>query len=426
MSTDLENRLERAGDALPSPTEDARSRARAGALAAATARAPEARRGRFRHPRRTYLLGVATALAFAVVATVALVAPWEGRSPLATERALAAIGALPVVHAVVESTRPFATIVDLSSGEERAQLQRTEYWYEGERGLLRARTSVDGELLTEVLQTRDGGASTSGPVLGPPREPRLDPALAGFASRYREALESGEAEVVGETSVDGRDAVLLRIAFDREMEGRPVYEEVAVDAESYRPLRFRFRWGESAQDWWRVVAIETIARDERHFRPPAPSERHPQAQTGSDERVLSPIEAAAALERPAVWPGEIVDGIELTKIEVMKLTTLWNDGRETEGRALEFQYGSGREAGRSARWLEIREAASLEEAPRFGSDLGPAIPPGKLQLFGFGDLDGSRVDLWLASLKTHGMYVTLESPERDVVLAAARALAPMG
>lgn len=431
MSIDLEGRLDRAGEALPHPTEAARLRARAGALAALIESAPAPPPPARASPRRRIrLAGVTATLAFVVAASVVLVAPWEGASPLATERALAAIGGEPVVHAVVEDSRPYATIIDLSSGRERPQIWRTEYWYDGDRGLLRARNTVDDVVVTELLWTRQSATSSSGASLGPLSEPRINPALAGFAGRYREALESGRAEVVGETSVDGSDAILLRITVD-ERGGKPLYEEVAVDADSYRPLQFRIHLADNAAPWWRVVAIETIARDERHFTAPAPAEPQPQAQTGSDERVVTPTEAATSLERPAVWPGPTIAGIELTKIEALTLTTLWTkptlwtNTRKTEGRALRLQYGLGREAGGSARWLEIKEGASLEAAPRFGSGAGPAIPAGHLQLFGFGDSDGSAVDRWLGSLQTHGVYVTLESTEREVVLAAARAMGPM-
>ena len=180
--------------------------------------------------------------------------------------------------------------------------------------------------------------------------------------------------------------------------------------------------GEPAH-WWRVLSIETLTREKGQFAPPLPGPALPQSQTETDEHELTPAQAAYALERPALWAGRAVDGIELTKIEVLGLTTRWSDGRKVEGRGLRLEYWGG--PLRSVpRWLEIRQSSSRDSAPRFGPhDL--KLPPGRLQLFGLGDYDGSEVDRWIGSLRTHGMFVTIASPERKVVLAAARALRPI-
>ena len=421
MTIDLEERLERVADALPKPSTAVSAHARRRALAAL---APPPERPSRIPRRRLGLIAAGVATVAAALLVVAVL--WDGRGPLATERALAALGDQPVIHAVVENLRPEATIVDLATGAERPQIQRTEYWYDDERSLLRTRLTIDGELLTELLQTREGALSDLGPVPGNAPEPRLDPALAGFASRYREALETGQAEVIGEDTVDGRDVVLLRMTVLPAVEDRPArFQEVAVDADSYRPLRFRFDWGEQASNWWRVVSIETVARDEQQFTAPAPAEPRPSRQTQVDERTLTPAEAATVLDRPALWPGPSVEGIGLTEIEEMKVTTEWTDGRETESRGLLFRYGEGRRAGSAEPWLVITEASRLE-TPHFGSfAAGPALAPGHMRLVGLGGADGSEVDMWFGRVELDGVYVALESPDRDVLVAAARALAPM-
>lgn len=428
MPADLEERLERAAESLPAPDEVVSARARAYALGAlAEAHQGHAAHDVIRPRRRGGLIAGAGAIAAAAAAVLlVLAAPWQGSNPLATERALAAIGDLPVIHAVVERTRPSATVIDLASGDERPHYQRTEYWYDDERALLRARITVDGQFLTELLQTRKGGFSDLGPVPGQPVEPQLDPALAGFASRYREALESGRAEVIGDDVVDGHKAVLLRITLRPATDERPtVYQEVAVDAETYRPLRFRFHSGAAVGEWWRVLSLETVAREEGQFAAPAPAAPRPSRLTGSDERVLTPAEAAASLERPALWPGPAVAGIELSEIELMKVTTEWTDGRETENRALVFQYGQGRRAGPSGQWLTITEGTSPQEIPHFGAIARPALAPGQLRLVGLGDLDGSAVDMWFGAMEINGVSILLESPQRKLILAAARAMVPI-
>jgi hypothetical protein len=421
MPTDLERRLDAAADRLPLPSEEARRRGRESALAAlppAKATPAEAR-GR----RRIRLAAGAAALVAAVAVAVTLVTNLEGTSPFTTEKALAAIGDQPVVHAAVESERPWATIVDLVTGEERSQFHRTEYWHDAERGLLLVELTVDGDVVSRFVQTREG-FSDGGPIVrGPWGEPRLDPALAGFATRYREALESGRAQVIDETEMDGREVVVLEIDIERPVSAPAVHQEVVVDADTYRPIRFRFVFEGRAAHWWRVLSIATLRREDGRFDPPPLGPPRAQSQTGTDERELTPAEAAQVLGVPALWPGRVVDGIELTKIEVMKLTTRWTDGREREGHGLRLEYGGGI-FGRVPRSLEIRQGASREEAPRFGP-YDPGVPPGHLQVYGFGINDGSKVDRWFGSLRTQGMFVTIESPEREVVLAAARALRPI-
>jgi hypothetical protein len=357
------------------------------------------------------------ALVAAATAAVALVTTLDGTSPFTTEKALAAIGDKPVVHAVVESERPSATIVDLTTGEERPQVQRTEYWHDAERGLLRARVTVDGDVVSEHLQTRQG----FGPLC-PAREPGLDPALAGFATRYREAPESGQAQVIGSTEVDGREVVLLRIELEPAplaaalRGGRARRRHVQTAALSLRAGRHR-----------RALVARPVDRDARAgegaVRPSAPrGPSVPQSQTSTDERELTPAEAAHALDRPALWAGRAVEGIELTKIEVLRLITRWTNGRNAEGRGLRIECWGG-PLQRVPRWLEIRQGSARHSATRFGP-FDPGLPPGRLQLFGLGDHDGSAVDRWIGSLRTQGMFVTIESPVREVVLAAARALRP--
>lgn len=426
MSTELEQRLEQAADSLPMPPETVTAQARRSALAALP-RTPTARRG----GRRRTPLGLVAAGAVVTAAIVlALAAPWEGNSPLATERALAAIGDQPVIHAIVESTRPLATVVDLPSGEETRQLlMRTEYWFDDEKALLRARITIDGGVLTEVLQTREGGVSELGPIPGNPTEPQLPPGLAGFASQYRDALESGDARVIGETSVDGQEAVLLQI----ELRSPPIdagtvdYAEVAVDAETYEPLRFRYRSGATTSHWWRVVSIESLAREEGQFARPARAEPRPLRQTGTDERALTPAEAATALERPAVWPGPEVTGIRLAEIQLTKLTSEWTDGRETLSRALVLQYGPRRFEAREEPWLMITETTSRAENLRFGHARPGELEPqaNELTLVGVGDLDGSAADMWFGTMMADGVYVALESTRREVIVAAARAMRPI-
>jgi CHASE3 domain sensor protein len=154
--------------------------------------------------------------------------------------------------------------------------------------------------------------------------------------------------------------------------------------------------------------------------------RRPSEQIGVDARPLTPAEAATALEGPAFWPGPAVNDVELSQIEVVRLMTRWGGKRVTENRALVFQYGPGRGANSSEPWLTITEGTSAEETPRFGVAGAPHLPPGELRLTGFGHADGGEVDMWFASMQRDGVYIALESPQRELILAAAGSMVRLG
>ena len=427
MSLELEDRLERAADALPAPTGDSQDRAQSAALAVL----PEAPS----RNRRVVFLLPAVAVGLAVGAAIALlVGPWRD-SPLATERALAALGDLPIVHAIVEHPTPRGAVIDLESGTERpVEGSRSEYWYDDERDSLRVRLSAGDELLPggEYLHTPEGFFTDLGVRRDQPRA-RVDPALESFASGYREALASGEATVVGEEVVDGRDAVILRFALPANGSVVQAFQEVAVDAGDYRPLRFRFSLpftGRRAIPWSaapRIVEIGTIPRDPSDFQPPEAGEPRPEQQTGVDERVLTPAQAATALGRPVVWPGREVEDVELTEIELMRLKTQWTDGRTTHGHSLVFQYGPDRRTAHleGRRSLIMTLGTSVEENPRFGP-LAPRSQQGELKLTGFGNADGSDVDVWFGAMQRDGVYISFESPQRELIIAAAKSMRPLG
>ena len=420
---DLEHRLEEAGGRLPRSSESTRRYAREEALAALPSTSAGTRPKPYAR-RRVRLAGVAVTLVATAVIVFAVVSSVDGTAPFTTDKALAAIGNQPVVHAVMESEQPWATIVDLASGDERPQVQRTEFWYDGERGRLRARATVDGQLISELLQTRDDGTSPRGP-LDPSREPRLDPALGrGFATRYRSALESGEARIVGETEVDGRDAVQLEIQSGSPIAGKRVREQVDVDADSFRPLRFRYLAGDDAASWWRVLEIEALPRDDERFAPVPASPVRPQAQTGSDEHEAA--DSRRGRERPR-------QARALARGRRRRCRADENRGAEADDALDRWPRDRGPGAPARIRWGEARSCAAVpwnpagtvrEERPRFGAD-EPALGPGQLQLFGWGALDGSSVDGWSTYFDQDGVFLTFESNERDMILEAARQLEPI-
>lgn len=345
---------------------------------------------RRRRPTRRILVAATAAGAIALVVTF-LPGRLADRSQMGVvELALAAVSDGPVLHAVVEITEFDTTLIDLRSGQTTVEIPRAELWYDGEEKRMRSRVTIGESPVFEGV----GEASM------------LHPALAGFATRYREALASGEASVVGETTVDGRRAVLLRITL------QPGFaEEVAVDAESYRPLQFRFVPGPGRDDsWTRVVSIETIERNPSDFA--APDEPVAHGGLAEKEGQVAVAEASTALGRSALWPGREIDGIELRQIELLRVKTRWSDHRETTKPALVFEYGDS---------LKMSLGLSAHEMPLVGPLPRQRVPDGKLRL-----IEMNRwADEWFGTLERDGLYVKFESPRRDLIVAAAKALQPL-
>lgn len=367
-------------------------------------------------PRGRSLRRAAAPVALAVAALAALVvaAPWRAE-PFTAERALAAIGDRPVLHAVVTNVDPKRALLDLETGRSLPVVEQVEYWFDAGAGRLRARVSIDGRRETEFVQGPDGFVADNGQTFAGQGEPaRLDPALSGFASRYREALDSGAARVVGERTVEGRTALVLRFGVG------PAGEEVALDPESYRPLAFRWLLADGAQRWWRVISIESVDRDPALFAPPARSPDRPSELTAGTLRTLAPAEVADAFGRPAEWPGPAVGGVELTEIQLDRVRPRWRDGRETEARGLELVYGDPRD--RDARSLVVFVGTSAVET--FAFTRGPLPDPGYLRLDGVPRGDRAA-EMWFGSMQRDGLVYSFRSPSRELVVEAARSLSPI-
>lgn len=411
MSLDIEERLIRVGDALPEPGVQVSARARKAALEALPSSKPAWRGVTWR--RTGFVLSVAAAAAIGLF----VIAPWQTSDASAAERALAAVSDQPVVHATVESPRS-DEVVDLGSGETHRLPHRTEYWFDDERDSLRVRLWIGGQVLAEFVQTPEGMFTDRGKLDREVRPlPEFDPALGGFATNYQEALASGQAEEVRREEVGGRVEIILRFSPQADR-----FQEVAVDAETYRPTRRRAIWRGVSEEshWWPVVSIETVARSPTLFAAPPLGEPRPARQTGHGERGLTPDEAKSALDVRTLWPGPSVEGIDLSEIQLLQLRTNWTDGKETTSRALELRYGAGREAGVREPWLLITQGSSVTDVLRF-HPLGPAVTPGQLVLIGLGGRAGVP-ESWLGSVRHDELWLTLESSRRDILLAAARAL----
>jgi hypothetical protein len=197
-----------------------------------------------RRRRRWWLAGTGVAAAIGAAAVVAgLLLTTAAVQPSLVDRALAAVGDEPVLHAVVrQRQQPDTTLVELSTGRRTAvpRVMETEIWFDEERAREHTITRVTGEQTRDELATPQGVTSENGPVWTcariaahpveatragvsckfsgdngttprhiPETPPSVDPALLGFVDGYRQALASGSARRIGEGIVDGQHVIWL-------------------------------------------------------------------------------------------------------------------------------------------------------------------------------------------------------------------------
>jgi hypothetical protein len=377
-------------------------------LAAVADAVSETQRPRRKWLRATKSRGAAFAAVLAAIAALALVAPWQSGGPTVVERALAAVGGGPVIHAVVEYSQPGDEIVDIRTGEGRQRVRTTEYWYDQERHVLRTRVLTDDVQLTEILETPDHAWSDVGdfPTDG---SFTLDPALGGFVTQYRESLAAGRAIDAGESVLAGRKVKLLHF---RGPTGE--VREVAVDAETGKPLRFHTTYpGGRTSPTFRVVRIESVARDPRDFQRPKLSPPRGTSGSVSAGHEISLADAAGALGRTPVWLGREFTGQRLESVRVERARVQLTNGGEVEGTILRIEYEHG-----------ARVSQALDPAGRYAlgiDDGGDPVP-----------LEGSLATVsdqfsnWQAELRVGRLAVVLDAASRERLLQAARELRPLG
>lgn len=352
-------------------------------------------------PRRLALVAAVAAAAALVVGLVPL--QFGGRS--LDDRALAAIGDGRVVHLIATRDEEGRAVVDLRSGKEEPGKLALESWFDTESGDLRSATRREGEPVADSLVGKGSG------------QEGLDPVVSVFIRGYREALERGELEVVRRGRLDGREVVWVRLVLPGARR-----DEIALDAETDLPRAFRPVVGsEASGPLWRVKAIDSRSRAERNFLPT----ELPVGPSGGRvemERDVSADEASGVLDGRGSWAGPDVDGLALEHVRGQELSRLFADGRRQKSSGVELVYGDPRED-----YLQIRQAEAPEPAYGFAEgrltfDFAPIPGPGQLSLSRLGS---TTRPLWLGQLSTDGVYLTIRSNRRDLVIAAARSLAPL-
>jgi hypothetical protein len=275
-------------------------------------------------------------LVAAAAVLLLLFSPWEGNGSL-IDKALAAVGSRDVLHVVVEQPVPDSqTLVDIATGKPIPSDHRTEIWFDAGRDMKKTVTSLDGKVLDEMLETRDGGWAQGGPVYTcawiaahpveatkarvscnenmkngttprtiPEKPPTLDEVLAGFVDRYQSALASGKAERLGTGTLNGREVIWLRITTPSgqppagEAPLPPTSQDVAIDSDSYKPVLVRQTDGGVSV---RVLTAETISYDPSLFTKPQPVETQGGGNV-SPGTTITTEQAASILGRDLLWLG---------------------------------------------------------------------------------------------------------------------------
>ena len=384
--------------------------------------------------RRSYLarrLVPVLALAAAAFAFV-LIAPWQ-HGPSLTERALAAIGDGPVVHAVLRSETRLTNIA-LATGQETPQLETTEIWFDSERRLEHWRSSIDGRLQSDTLETPTGITTSDSPSRTETRNPKLDPALADFVDGYRSALENGDARTVGSGAVNGHDVTWIEFALFPPSSKWQETERVAVDKNSSLPLRVERSHDGKTEGSYDVVSIETLRQGGGDFT--APEAGLPINDNMRDHITqVSPSGASDALPG-TVWLGARISGLPLKNITRVALTTHYTSGSGLEPliyTGVELQYGDGSPftppgKAQNGSFVRLEEAAQPQSTYEWTDN---AVPPAGSVLIGcvkpLGPLPPNvfRMKGCSGRLVENGVYVHISASSRELLLAAARALKPI-
>jgi hypothetical protein len=342
---------------------------------------------------RRALAGVAVA-AVAVFA-LALFQPWGDQSPNVLERALAAIDDGPVLHVVLRDEAEGA-VIDLKTGERSPLYREREVWFDEARGL------------REV--TRFGGVVQRDVFYAPNRLPSdLRKTYSGLASGYREALESGDARVVGQGEIDGIPVHWIQteryVVFDPDGTRHVWQRVVAVSKETFEPVYVDEKAdGEfGPQTGARIRSVEWLPADEGEFRAHGVN-RTLGGFVIRDGRKM-PDELAALLGRTPLWLGETFQGMPL--------------GASGAGNGAEVSmfYGTRFSRGRGEGAPDLRQFVVLKQT------LDHAVFPDYVaQLF----RPGTLVVLERQGfVQRNGLYVVIAAPTEELILAAARALEPM-
>jgi hypothetical protein len=365
--------------------------------------------------RRRWLVRTVPVVAVAAaVAVLVLAWPFGGSGPSGTilQRAAAALGDGPVVHAVIQDGWG-GTLIDLQSGTRTQIHGEEEIWYDPSRGI------HDVSLFDGIVQ--------SDAVYPPGKVSYLDKTFADIATGYRQALQNGSAHVLGPDVLDSTPVYWIRV--DTQMlpdvaDGKlhAWAHDVAVSQSSYQPVATReTRDGTTGPDGnSTILQIETLAAGEGNFTRETPN-TNGVAMKSQPDGTLTTSEASAVLGLPALWAGQSAAGLDLAHIE----KTTVSEGYDQQSRTwatthttVTLFYGQLAANSRlpgigtpapTTPFVEVSASPTLFLGFQRGvSDYSP--PEGSLLIVG-----GT-----IGIMQQDGLHLALEASREDLLLAVAR------
>ena len=341
----------------------------------------DARLDRRRPLWRPYRLAAVAALVAVIAGVVAFWPAGNGTGGSVLDRALAATGEGAVLHLVSEGELP-RTLVDLETGERTEVRSLNEVWFDPEAGFRQTET-FDGVVQFDT-------------VLGPDEMPEHATSIySSLGAGYREALESGRAEVVGEETVDGTPVYWIHIE-----DGH----DVAVSRDTYEPTYIRVNMNGSPA-LTRIVSYETVESGSA----PLDAESTPpglQDVTTAYGAEIDLADAASLLGREPVWAGSSLHGFPLDSVRSLSLPT--TDGAVP---GLSLAYGSTEGGGPH---VELSESATAAEGLTMLVGVRGYVPPEGTAL-----VAGSQ-----ALVGMNGLVVAIHAPDEETAISVAQLLQP--
>lgn len=348
--------------------------------------------------RRRVAFQLAVGGGVAVALLLLTLAPWRGSERFAgrigvLEGASAALGDGTVVHLVLDEQWG-GTVVDLETGKRELLIARREVWYDPARGLHEFSSLGDAIQSDELFGKNDVPAG---------RVKKY-----GLLLRLREALDSGEARVVGSGKIAGIPIDWISVSRGQfrgpDDVTRKWSQEVAVSKDTLKPVYFREtvdgKHYPSVSS--RVLEAELLPAGDGDFSKKQRPDAYVGPIQGGDDNG-TPLTTEEALQRlggKGLWLGP---SFQDAKADVRTFDLKW-PGTEIKG--LRALYG------RIFIYETDRPNSTMEPAPV------PYVPPeGKLFVV---DVTGHG-----GVLQRNGIYVLLSAPSKELLLEAARALRPI-
>lgn len=288
--------------------------------------------------RRLTLVAVVAAVAFALVAAFARDSSRAG----VIQRAIAALPGNRVLRLSLEDERAAVLVVNLPTGERRAKHHTIEEWFDPRTGTRRVRDLLGKVVVSDAIS----------------HSKRSDTEVRGvdqFPAVYRDALTGVGRANVKRSSIGSTPVYEIRFPHSR------VLASVAVDAETFRPVRVVFHDGSSTRAF-RIVRLTALAAQAK-----IPSRRRLQGVV----RIASVIRSQKLrVARIDIAPRRVL-GMRLVAAKVLSFP----EG----GHAFDLIYGTGAVSGRlPARYLRVQLANLPYAHLGWRDELLPLASNGKL------------------------------------------------